>query len=209
MSDGRLPRPAFLAGPRMIGSPRRRTARQGVASVTQASGIADGYKREPQSSHVEPRLSSGAAAEQTAPSLTLPHSAAGSSEHRAARQGSPEAVSQARSPRANARNIPYRAKSGGHLHRERMPRRGRRGQGRARRARARGRRTGARREREPPLVVWETEAATGRDLPSSGTFRTPEQVGPVTLTSIHGDIVTFTYAEGVGAFNLATETFSM
>jgi hypothetical protein len=59
------------------------------------------------------------------------------------------------------------------------------------------------------LVVTRTNAVTGEDLPGAGQFTTSSKVGALTLTSVRGNTVSFTYAGGSGTFNLVSGDFSM
>jgi hypothetical protein len=57
------------------------------------------------------------------------------------------------------------------------------------------------------LVVWSVEALTGRDVVARVPFPTPQKLGPLTLTNVDGDIVSFSSPKGAGTFNLITHTF--
>jgi hypothetical protein len=59
------------------------------------------------------------------------------------------------------------------------------------------------------LVVTLTNAVTGDDLPGSGQFETPKVVGPIQLTGVRGNTVTYSYSGGTGTFDLMTHRFSM
>jgi hypothetical protein len=58
------------------------------------------------------------------------------------------------------------------------------------------------------LMVSRMNAVTGEDLAGSGFFAAPGKDGPLTLTRVRGNIVTFTSAAGSGTFNLVSDDFS-
>jgi hypothetical protein len=63
--------------------------------------------------------------------------------------------------------------------------------------------------RQGAVVVTLTNAVTGQDLPGSGQFETPDGTGPIQLTRVQGNTVTFSYGGGTGTFDLVTHRFSM
>jgi hypothetical protein len=59
------------------------------------------------------------------------------------------------------------------------------------------------------IVVTLDDAVTGASLPGAGQFLTPTKVGPLTLTKVSGDTISFSYPGGAGSFSLSSQRFSM
>ncbi|MBV9282942.1 MAG: hypothetical protein JOZ41_22955 [Chloroflexi bacterium] len=58
------------------------------------------------------------------------------------------------------------------------------------------------------IAVAEGNGCTGRQGPH-GEFRTPSKVGPLTLTGVVGNAVSFSYPGGAGSLDLSTRQFAL
>jgi hypothetical protein len=57
------------------------------------------------------------------------------------------------------------------------------------------------------IYVWISDLNAGRDLAGTGMFVATALAGPLLLTGVAGDIVTFTCPDGIGIFDLASHEF--
>lgn len=57
------------------------------------------------------------------------------------------------------------------------------------------------------LIIWLQNTCTGKE--NRGVFLIPQKVGSLTLTSVTGNIVSFTFQSGKGTFDLQTHSFSL
>jgi len=56
------------------------------------------------------------------------------------------------------------------------------------------------------IIVLESNQCTGQHG-NEGSFPTPRRIGALTLTSVSGDVVSFSYRGGTGTFNLASHRY--
>jgi hypothetical protein len=59
------------------------------------------------------------------------------------------------------------------------------------------------------LMVSRVDTDTGDSVDGSGTFVLPFKSGPITLTAVAGDLVSFRYQGGVGTFDLTSGSFAL
>jgi hypothetical protein len=59
------------------------------------------------------------------------------------------------------------------------------------------------------LYVWVVDMSTGNDVPGYGMFPAPEKTGPLTLTSVLGNAVSFSYSGGQGTLDLGTKHMTL
>lgn len=62
---------------------------------------------------------------------------------------------------------------------------------------------------EGAIFVWAVDLTTDLAAPGTGTYLAPAKTGPLVLTRVSGDVVSFSYGGGIGTFDLGSHKFTI